>query len=725
MNQNKGFAPLIVIAIVGAAVIIAAGASYVLIKNTADVPEVSETPEDPKDSFLAGCTKEAKICPDGTTVGRTGPDCEFAECPHAEQGEGIIFGREAGELCGLEPSTKCPYRMRPGCDSANKEWGCYPSKQYKDISGWKTYRNEKYGFQLKYPDTFTQAESRNGNCFSNPEGEDFCIRGYYNTKNLSLEDWQSKHSGIYLPRKENINISGNEGLLFMGGGSLPISIILLNHGSMVLEIIDTGGHSEIISGLSLFGLPPDTMPYELDIEWNSELGPVQESEEDVRFRQCFEGKSHKAGLVTNGEFAGSDLLVRLHQFCGMDCGGRSEQELNYYVFHENLDIQVGTGTEFAIRGLNYPEEITVPDSDYVLTKDFAEGFFDAEEMDSVLFSNAQTGDIYANRGCFVAERPDHAAIWYSLELPFMNEEDGQLEITLNDGAPFSDGYDYGASWNCLNLTEPGEVDSEKNISKIGENAAGEGFYTFSDKYNDVLQDLFNLDYTIAKYQNLVSTYDEFLALHPLLYWQDPFGRWVEFKNKKYLLAAEKCKPVIYLYPEEEMEVRVYVEPNGGFTHTIPEYKDGWHVTAYPDGKIVDGDTNEEYPYLYWAGWGLDIPSITKGWVVPLHEVETFLNKKLAKLGLNEQEIYDFNEYWVKRLQDSGAPYYKVMFLEQEEFNRIAPLTIDAEKNPDNIIRVIMYAQAVNKSEVLPKQILPPTPNRDGFTVVEWGGSLFE
>lgn len=27
------------------------------------------------------CTMEAKICPDGSAVGRTGPQCEFAECP--------------------------------------------------------------------------------------------------------------------------------------------------------------------------------------------------------------------------------------------------------------------------------------------------------------------------------------------------------------------------------------------------------------------------------------------------------------------------------------------------------------------------------------------------------------------------------------------------------------------------------------------------------------------
>lgn len=27
------------------------------------------------------CTREAKLCPDGSAVGRTGPHCEFAACP--------------------------------------------------------------------------------------------------------------------------------------------------------------------------------------------------------------------------------------------------------------------------------------------------------------------------------------------------------------------------------------------------------------------------------------------------------------------------------------------------------------------------------------------------------------------------------------------------------------------------------------------------------------------
>jgi len=30
---------------------------------------------------FTACTMEAKICPDGSGVGRTGPNCEFAPCP--------------------------------------------------------------------------------------------------------------------------------------------------------------------------------------------------------------------------------------------------------------------------------------------------------------------------------------------------------------------------------------------------------------------------------------------------------------------------------------------------------------------------------------------------------------------------------------------------------------------------------------------------------------------
>lgn len=43
-----------------------------------DAPSVG-LPQEP--ASPVGCTEEAKLCPDGTSVGRTGPNCSFAECP--------------------------------------------------------------------------------------------------------------------------------------------------------------------------------------------------------------------------------------------------------------------------------------------------------------------------------------------------------------------------------------------------------------------------------------------------------------------------------------------------------------------------------------------------------------------------------------------------------------------------------------------------------------------
>jgi len=37
---------------------------------------------------IRACTEEAKLCPDGSAVGRTGPDCEFAPCPTGTGGTG-------------------------------------------------------------------------------------------------------------------------------------------------------------------------------------------------------------------------------------------------------------------------------------------------------------------------------------------------------------------------------------------------------------------------------------------------------------------------------------------------------------------------------------------------------------------------------------------------------------------------------------------------------------
>ena len=58
------------------------------------------------------CTKEAKICPDGSGVGRTGPNCEFAACPGEmmDDSEGKLLcspESKLAEMCTMEYAPVC------------------------------------------------------------------------------------------------------------------------------------------------------------------------------------------------------------------------------------------------------------------------------------------------------------------------------------------------------------------------------------------------------------------------------------------------------------------------------------------------------------------------------------------------------------------------------------------------------------------------------------------
>lgn len=62
----------------GLLLLLLVGAGGFYLGKTSTKPSITPTPTDPQEK---GCTMEAKICPDGTAVGRAGPNCEFAPCP--------------------------------------------------------------------------------------------------------------------------------------------------------------------------------------------------------------------------------------------------------------------------------------------------------------------------------------------------------------------------------------------------------------------------------------------------------------------------------------------------------------------------------------------------------------------------------------------------------------------------------------------------------------------
>lgn len=68
--------------------------------------DLDTVPEDPEVVEPVVCTMDAKLCPDGSAVGRTGPNCEFAACPVPES---IVCTDEQkqAEACTMEYAPVC------------------------------------------------------------------------------------------------------------------------------------------------------------------------------------------------------------------------------------------------------------------------------------------------------------------------------------------------------------------------------------------------------------------------------------------------------------------------------------------------------------------------------------------------------------------------------------------------------------------------------------------
>lgn len=71
----------------------------------------------PQNNTPTACTMEAKLCPDGSYVGRSGPNCEFAPCPTSpSQGECFIGGC-SGQICSDQEGvlSTCEYLAEYAC----------------------------------------------------------------------------------------------------------------------------------------------------------------------------------------------------------------------------------------------------------------------------------------------------------------------------------------------------------------------------------------------------------------------------------------------------------------------------------------------------------------------------------------------------------------------------------------------------------------------------------
>lgn len=101
------------------------------------------TPSLPNNNPGMQCTAEAKICPDGTAVGRTGPQCEFADCPTPKP---VTYTCEDGKsISALFSDTKADVTL-----SDNRAFTLTPSEaasgaKYANEDGSVVFWTKDYG----------------------------------------------------------------------------------------------------------------------------------------------------------------------------------------------------------------------------------------------------------------------------------------------------------------------------------------------------------------------------------------------------------------------------------------------------------------------------------------------------------------------------------------------------------------------------------------------------
>lgn len=184
------------------------------------------------------------------------------------------------------------------------------------------------------------------------------------------------------------------------------------------------------------------------------------------------------------------------------------------------------------------------------------------------------------------------------------------------------------------------------------------------------------------------------------------------------------KPVIYLYSDIALNVSLALDYLGDLTFTYPIYNEGWNVNVDANG-IHSVNNDKSYPYLFWEGEmdGLTYKELggkVLGQIIDTDTLVEYLERQLSAIGLNRTEQTDFITFWVPRM--TGKEYVFVQFLVDDLYaSEVAELAVSPQ--PESMKRIYMLFTELDekpKIEFMPQEFEPF--NRNGFTLIEWGGS---
>ncbi len=222
--------------------------------------------------------------------------------------------------------------------------------------------------------------------------------------------------------------------------------------------------------------------------------------------------------------------------------------------------------------------------------------------------------------------------------------------------------------------------------------------------------------------------EAFFESVPRLFWRDSFGRLLRLRRVD-LRPPCMAEPIVYFYPERRMRVSYTLAPSVRVARAVPLARgNAWTFLATPQGILEEveaaapGRARRTFAHLFWEGTSTRFAPPTEGVCVPSARSSEFFREVLPRLGLEAHETEDFVAAWAPRLE--GAPFHVIGFHPREVLDALAP--VEVSPTPGHMIRILMDAAPVETCPMLTPPVLPDTvPEREGFTVVEWGGVLRE
>lgn len=191
----------------------------------------------------------------------------------------------------------------------------------------------------------------------------------------------------------------------------------------------------------------------------------------------------------------------------------------------------------------------------------------------------------------------------------------------------------------------------------------------------------------------------------------------DLEDCEYLTRVDK--PVLYLYPEEDMNVSVTFENKNTLLSTYPKYEEKWEIFAKKDGTLID-KRGREYYALYWDEKINHEEKFETGFYVKSEDSIEFLEEKLFEMGFTDREANEFIMYWLLIMEQGGDNLVHFHFTEErQEQNRII-----IEPKIDSLFRVSIEIMKVNNEIFIEEQKIERF-ERVGFSALEWGGSIIE